>query len=262
MSEPAALQFLENRAWRSRVDSLGGAVWSNCRRRYRHLLESRRTEPTRRNEPFRHAYRLARRYTIQFPRLSHADRKSRYTWCKCNLPLSSRHGDHNTAKPDGTGLWFSAWDAAVSMAYSRQLYEKESGVKLSLGLNAKYIHQQIHRESATGMAVDVGTLYHTGWNSLRIGMCFSNFGPEMRFGGPDLQAGAEEAGDPRTADYLPFPDTTNPARKAELETVEFPLPSNFRLGIAYDLMMMRTTFSPLQSMAIIPPTIMSGFTSG
>ncbi|MDE0042808.1 MAG: PorV/PorQ family protein [Candidatus Poribacteria bacterium] len=139
------------------------------------------------------------------------------------------------AKPDGTGLWFSAWDAAVSLAYSRQLYEKESGVKLSFGVNAKFIQQQIHRESANGMAVDIGTLYHTGWNSLRIGMCYSNFGPEMRFGGPDLQAGAEEAGDPRTADYRPFPDTTNPTRKAELDTVEFPLPSNFRLGVAYDL---------------------------
>ena len=140
------------------------------------------------------------------------------------------------AKPDGTGLWFSAWDAAVSVAYSRQLYEKESGVNLSFGINAKYIHQQIHRESATGVAIDVGTLYHTGWRSLRIGMCFSNFGPEMRFGGPDLETGAKEAGDPRTADYRPYPDTTNPTRKAELETVEFPLPSNFRLGIAYDLL--------------------------
>ena len=98
------------------------------------------------------------------------------------------------AKPDGTGLWYSAWDAAVSVAYSRQLYEKESGVNLSFGVNAKYIHQQIHRESATGVAVDVGTLYHTGWRSLRIGMCFSNFGPEMRFSGPDLATGAEEAG--------------------------------------------------------------------
>ena len=140
------------------------------------------------------------------------------------------------AKPDGTGLWYSAWDAAVSVAYSRQLYEKESGVNLSFGINAKYIHQQIHRESATGIAVDVGTLYHTGWKSLRIGMCFSNFGPEMRFSGPDLATGAEEAGDPRNADYRPYPDTTNPTRKAELETVEFPLPSNFRLGIAYDLL--------------------------
>ena len=139
------------------------------------------------------------------------------------------------AKPDGTGLWYSAYDTAVSLAYARELYQKESGVKLSFGINAKYIHQQIHRESARGVAIDVGTLYHTGWQSLRIGMSFSNFGPEMRFSGPDLESGAEEAGDPRTADYRPFPDTTNPARTAALETIEFPLPSNFRLGVAYDV---------------------------
>lgn len=137
-------------------------------------------------------------------------------------------------KPDGTGLWFSAWDAAVSLAYSRQLYAKESGTKLSFGINAKYIHQSIHRESAKGAAIDVGTLYYPGWKSLRIGMCFSNFGPEMRFSGPDLETGSEEGGDKRYADYRPYPDTTNPTRKAQLETVEFPLPVNFRIGIAYD----------------------------
>ncbi len=139
------------------------------------------------------------------------------------------------AKPDGTGLWYSAWDTAVSLAYSRQLYQKESGAKLSFGINAKYIHQQIHRESARGVAIDIGTLYHTGWRSLRIGMSFSNFGPEMSFSGPDLETGVEEAGDERTADYHPYPDTTNPTRKAELDTIEYPLPSNFRLGVAYDL---------------------------
>lgn len=139
------------------------------------------------------------------------------------------------AKPDGTGLWYSAYDTAVSVAYARQLYEQESGVKLSVGINAKYIHQQIHRESARGVAVDVGTLYHTGWRSLRIGMSFSNFGPEMRFSGPDLESGSEVAGDARTADYRPFPETSNPTRTAALETIEFPLPSNFRLGIAYDV---------------------------
>ncbi len=138
-------------------------------------------------------------------------------------------------KPDGTGLWYSAYDTAVSVAYARQLYEQESGAKLSVGLNAKYIHQQIHRESARGVAIDVGTLYHTGWRSLRIGMSFSNFGPEMRFSGPNLESGSEVAGDPRTADYRPFPETSNPTRTAALETIEFPLPSNFRLGIAYDI---------------------------
>ena len=103
--------------------------------------------------------------------------------------------------PDGTGLWYSAWDTAVSLAYSRQLYQKESGVNLSVGINAKYIHQQIHRESARGVAIDVGTLYHTGWRSLRIGMSFSNFGPEMRFSGPDLKAGTEVAGNEQLAEY-------------------------------------------------------------
>ena len=137
--------------------------------------------------------------------------------------------------PDGTGLWYSAWDTAVSFAYSRQLYQKESGVNLSFGINAKYIHQQIHRESARGVAIDVGTLYHTGWRSLRIGMSFSNFGPEMRFSGPDLETGTEVAGNEQLAEYPPYPDTTNPTVKAELDTVEFPLPSNFRLGVAYDL---------------------------
>lgn len=140
------------------------------------------------------------------------------------------------AKPDGTGLWYSAWDTAVSLAYSRQLYQKESGANLSFGINAKYIHQQIHRESAKGVAIDVGTLYHTGWRSLRIGMSFSNFGPEMSFSGPDLETGAKEAGDERNAEYQPYPDTTNPSRKAELDTIEYPLPSNFRLGVAYDLL--------------------------
>lgn len=139
------------------------------------------------------------------------------------------------AQPDGTGLWYSAWDTAVSLAYARQLYHEESGANLSIGINTKYIHQQIHRESANGVAIDVGTLYHTGWRSLRIGMSFSNFGPEMRFSGPDLKTGAEEAGDERYADYHPYPDTTNPSRKAELETIEYPLPTNFRIGVAYDL---------------------------
>ena len=139
------------------------------------------------------------------------------------------------AKPDGTGQWFDAGDWAVSLAYARQLYESDNGAKLSVGITGKYIYQKIHRESAKGVALDIGTLYYPGWNSLRIGMCFSNFGPEMSFSGPDLEAGAEEAGDLRFAEYRPYPDTTNPTRDATLKTTAYVLPINFRLGIAYDL---------------------------
>ncbi len=132
-------------------------------------------------------------------------------------------------QPEGTGINFNAGDAAISLAYARQLNDK-----LSLGLNVKYIYQKIHRESANGVALDVGTLYETGWRSLRIGMCFSNFGPEMSFSGPDLDTGNEIAGDEQYSQYRPYPDTSNPARVAQLETRSYPLPINFRLGIAYD----------------------------
>ena len=65
----------------------GRRVWCSCRRCYRHLLESRRTESDRRNEPLRYAYRLARRYAVQLPCLRYAGRKNRHTRSKRDLPL-------------------------------------------------------------------------------------------------------------------------------------------------------------------------------
>ncbi|MBI1925850.1 PorV/PorQ family protein [Candidatus Poribacteria bacterium] len=144
--------------------------------------------------------------------------------------------------PDGTGLWFDAGDWAVSLAYARQLYDRskthgteEGGARLSFGINTKLIYQKIYRESAKGVAVDVGTLYYTGWRSLRIGMCLSNFGPDMSFSGPDLKTGTQIGGTERFGEYNPFPDTTNPTRTATLDTTTFAMPINFRVGVAYDI---------------------------
>ena len=139
------------------------------------------------------------------------------------------------SKPDGTGQWFDAGDWAVSVGYARELYNNDEGARLAAGVNVKYIYQKIHRESAKSVAMDIGTLYYPGWKSFRLGMCFSNFGPQMDYSGPDLETGSEEAGDPRFDDYLPYADTANPARDATLETTAYSLPINFRLGIAYDL---------------------------
>lgn len=136
--------------------------------------------------------------------------------------------------PDGTGLWFDAGDWAVSLAYARQLYDREGGARLSFGINTKLIYQKIYRESAKGVAVDVGTLYYTGWRSLRIGMSLSNFGPDMSFSGPDLKTGTQIGGTERFGEYNPFPDTTNPTRTATLDTTAFAMPINFRVGVAYD----------------------------
>ena len=135
-------------------------------------------------------------------------------------------------QPDGTGLYYDARDSAVSLAYSRQIKTKSDNTKLFLGINAKYIHQRIHHESAKGVAIDVGTLYHTGWKDLRIGITFSNFGPDMHFSGPGLKTDVSIIGSAQHSEDKPIAVKTK--RSAELDTLTFPLPSSFRLGIAFD----------------------------
>lgn len=135
-------------------------------------------------------------------------------------------------QPDGTGLYYDARDSAVSLAYSREMKTKSDNKKLFLGINAKYIHQRIHHESAEGVAIDVGTLYHTGWKNLRIGITFSNFGPDMHFTGPGLKTDVSIFGSAQHSKDQPIAVTAK--RSAELDTLAFPLPSSFRLGIAFD----------------------------
>ena len=135
-------------------------------------------------------------------------------------------------KPDGTGLYYDAQDSAVSIAYSREVNTNSDNKKLFLGMNAKYIHQKIHHESAQGIGIDLGTLYHTGWKGLRIGITFSNFGPEMHFTGPGLRTDVSTFSSASDSKDEPIAITTK--RSAELDTLAFSLPSSFRFGIAFD----------------------------
>jgi len=50
----------------------------------------------------------------------------------------------------------------------------------------KYIQQKIWNESASAFALDMGLLYITGFNGLRIGMSISNFGTDLTLDGKDL----------------------------------------------------------------------------
>ena len=135
-------------------------------------------------------------------------------------------------EPDGTGLYYDARDSAVSVAYSRKIKMNSDNKKLFLGINAKYIHQRIYHESAKGIGIDIGTLYHTGWENFRIGITFSNFGPDMHFTGPGLQTDVNIVGSvPGSRNQ---PTATTAKRSAELDTLAFSLPASFRFGIAFD----------------------------
>jgi len=85
--------------------------------------------------------------------------------------------------PDGTGEFFSAGDMAIGVSYARQFSDR-----FTIGFTGKYIQQNIWHETASAMAVDVGTIFRTDlFGSLTIGASLSNFGTSMKLAGRDAR---------------------------------------------------------------------------
>ncbi|PIU45197.1 MAG: hypothetical protein COS95_04910 [Ignavibacteriales bacterium CG07_land_8_20_14_0_80_59_12] len=127
--------------------------------------------------------------------------------------------------PEGTGEKWDALDLAVGVSYSRSLTDH-----FSIGGSVKYISQRIWHESASAFAMDVGVLYITPFNDLRLGMSLSNFGTDMTLDGQDLiqQAGT----DSRIPVEQQYPNPTIPTK---LKVDGWTLPLMFRVGIAMDV---------------------------
>lgn len=123
-------------------------------------------------------------------------------------------------QPNGTGQRWDAQDLAISLSYARNLTDR-----FSIGGTFKYITQRIWNESATAFAIDVGLLFYTQIEGLRIGMNISNFGSEMKMDGKDLLLSADI--DPNNAG-------NNPNIASRLSTEYWPLPLMFSVGLSYD----------------------------
>jgi hypothetical protein len=122
---------------------------------------------------------------------------------------------------EGTGELFDATDLAIGLSYGLNLTDR-----FSLGFNFKYILQRIWKEEASGFAVDIGTIYDTPIAGLRIGAALTNFGTDMRMQGDDLLV---------YHDIDPNQTGNNDKIFAELQTSTWPLPLNFQLGLAMDV---------------------------
>ncbi|MGB2868976.1 MAG: PorV/PorQ family protein, partial [Bacteroidota bacterium] len=123
--------------------------------------------------------------------------------------------------PEGTGQTFGAGSIAVGVSYARRLTDW-----FSIGANVKYINEYIWNSSATGFALDLGTLFTTPFPGLKFGAGISNFGQKLRMTGDDL---------------LVLKDITanngnNSNINANLGTDPFDLPLTLRIGIAYDIL--------------------------
>ena len=124
--------------------------------------------------------------------------------------------------PEGTGEKFGVGDLAFGVAFARNLTDR-----FSIGVNTKYIQQKIWNMSATGFAMDIGTLFTTQFNGMKIGMSVSNFGGKMQMLGKDTFV---------NYDLAPSQDGSNDRIPANLKTDKFPLPIVFRVGLAMDIL--------------------------
>lgn len=114
------------------------------------------------------------------------------------------------AHPEGTGETFSCNDMVAGISFSRMLTDR-----FSAGMTVKYVREQWDDISAGGIAVDIGTLYDTGFKTLRIGMTIQHFGGELTPGG---EYTTYYSGGDSTEVYEPYS-----------------MPMVFKLGMAMDI---------------------------
>jgi hypothetical protein len=121
---------------------------------------------------------------------------------------------------DGAGYYFSAGSMALQLSYGKQFTDR-----FKLGLSGKYIQEWIWHESASTMAIDLGSVYRTDLNGMRIGVSISNFGGKMQMTGRDLT---------RFYDVDGTREGNNTSVLADLATDKWPLPLTMRFGLAME----------------------------
>ncbi|MFQ5569812.1 MAG: PorV/PorQ family protein [Rhodothermales bacterium] len=123
-------------------------------------------------------------------------------------------------RPEGTGEEFKVQNFALQMSYARALTDR-----FSIGGSVKYIQERIWHSTASTIAFDVGTLFTTPFQRLRLGASMSNFGPKMRMDGRDILF---------SEDPNPTIDGNVEIVNAQFTTDRHPLPLLFRVGLAWD----------------------------
>jgi opacity protein-like surface antigen len=124
--------------------------------------------------------------------------------------------------PMGTGEMFDVGSYAFGLGYATNLTDR-----FSIGFNFKYIQENIYHSSAQGIAFDVGTLFTTWLNGMKIGMSITNYGTKMQMKGQDMLI---------QVDVDKSVNGNNPNINAYLATEKYDLPLMFRVGVSMDVL--------------------------
>lgn len=123
--------------------------------------------------------------------------------------------------PEGTGDTFTGSSIDLGISFAYKLTDR-----FAIGFTGKFIQENIFRSSASAFAFDFGTLFVTPFHGMRLGATVVNFGPKMKIEGRDLGV---------IFDPDPTRSGNNEQIPALLETDDFDLPLNFKVGVAMEL---------------------------
>ena len=76
--------------------------------------------------------------------------------------------------PEGTGRLVSAGDLMVGLAAAKRFTDR-----LTIGLQVKYVREQLDQDVFSNVLFDVGTLYYTGFRQLRLAFTIQHFGASV-----------------------------------------------------------------------------------
>jgi hypothetical protein len=126
--------------------------------------------------------------------------------------------------PEGDGRRWSYSAFSMGLSFARSLTDR-----FSIGVTAKYIHEGIWNMSSSGFAFDIGTIYTTTFNGLKIGASISNFGTKMRLDGQDI-----------SFNNVPSGEQGQGAQNVQsiYKTESYDIPLQFRIGLAMDVLNM------------------------
>ena len=125
-----------------------------------------------------------------------------------------------TGQPEGTGEEFNVQNLALQVSYGRAFTDR-----FTMGGTLKFIQETIWHSSASAIAFDIGLLFTTPYDQLRLGASMANFGPKMQMSGRDIIFSE----DPSLSE-----EGNVEIVNAEFLMEEHPLPLIFRLGLSWD----------------------------
>jgi hypothetical protein len=130
-------------------------------------------------------------------------------------------------QPNGTGGTYSVNQTFVGATFAQNFSDR-----FSAGITAKYVNDRLGTVSGSAFAVDFGTNFHASLNNhpVKFSFVLANIGSNLNYEGTGLQGNV-----PRT----PIPgedETPTLPQQSNLLTKDFPLPTTFRVGLAYDVL--------------------------